>query len=147
SLPAGSDSAAVLGAADGVVDSPKVAINRQRAIVIKPPLAGDGWLAAAACCGPNPHRDLRLPTHGRPIETGEVFAVDWGLVKGTRLFDGDGSANEQYYGFGANVLAVADGTVVFTQDGEPEQTPGVPKPAEKQSQIGGNKVILQIAPK
>ena len=45
------------------------------------------------------------------------------------------------------MLAVADGTVVFTQDGEPEQTPGVVRLAEKQSQIGGNKVILKIAPK
>jgi len=42
------------------------------------------------------------------------------------------------------VLAVADATVVFTQDGEPEQTPGEAIPATKFSQIGGNKVILQI---
>ena len=45
------------------------------------------------------------------------------------------------------MLAVADGTVVFTHDGEPEQTPGEAIPATKFSQIGGNKVILQIAPK
>ena len=115
--------------------------------MIKPPLAGDGWLATTACCGPNPHRDLRIAIDGQRIETGETFAVDWGQVNGNRLFEGDGSTNEQFYGFGANVLAVADGTVVFTQDGEPEQTPGEAKPAEKQSQIGGNKVILQIAPK
>jgi murein DD-endopeptidase MepM/ murein hydrolase activator NlpD len=37
--------------------------------------------------------------------------------------------------------------VVFTHDGEPEQTPGEAIPATKFSQIGGNKVILQIAPK
>lgn len=81
------------------------------------------------------------------IETGETFAVDWGQLHGNRLFEGDGSTNEQYFGFGAAVLAVADGTVVFTQDGEPEQTPGEPTPAEKPSPIGGNKVILKIAPK
>jgi murein DD-endopeptidase MepM/ murein hydrolase activator NlpD len=100
-----------------------------------------------ACCGPNAHRDLRLAIDGRRIETGEIFAVDWGLLEGNRLFEGDGSTNEQFFGFGADVLAVADGTVVFTQDGEPEQTPGEAKLAEKRSQIGGNKVILQIAPK
>ena len=129
------------------VDVPKLGVDRRPAIVIRPPLAGDGWLATAACCGPNPHRDLRIAIDGQRIETGETFAVDWGRVEGNRLFDGDGSTNEQFYGFGADVLAVADGTVVFTQDGEPEQTPGEVKPAEKQSQIGGNKVILQIAPK
>ena len=145
-LAAGAPSAAVLGATE--VDGPEVAVNRRRAIVIKqPPLEGNGWLATTACCKPNPHRDLRLALDGRRIETGETFAVDWGLVKGNRLFDGDGSTNEQFYGFGADVLAVADGTVVFTQDGEPEQTPGAPRLAEKQSQIGGNKVILKIAPK
>ena len=145
-LAAGAPSAAVLGATE--VDGPEVAVNRRPAIVIKqPPLEGNGWLATTACCKPNPHRDLRLALDGRRIETGETFAVDWGLVKGNRLFDGDGSTNEQFYGFGADVLAVADGTVVFTQDGEPEQTPGPPRLAEKQSEIGGNKVILKIAPK
>ncbi len=145
-LPTGAPSAAVLGA--NKVDGPEVAVNRRPAIVIKqPPLKGNGWLATTACCGPNAHRDLRLAVDGRRIETGETFAVDWGLVKGNRLFKGDGSKNQQYYGFGAKVLAVAKGTVVFTQDGEPEQTPNAPIPADKQADIGGNKVILKIAPK
>ena len=34
---------------------------------------------------------------------------------------GDGTTNEQFYAFGADVCAVADGTVVSVQDGEPEQ--------------------------
>ena len=45
------------------------------------------------------------------------------------------------------MLAVADGTVVFTQDGVPEQSPTALIPADKQADIGGNKVILKIAPK
>ena len=146
-LPEGSPSAVALDIIKGQVDGPKVAVNRRPAIVIKPPLAGDGWLATTACCGPNAHRDLRLAIDGRRIETPETFAVDWGRLDGNRLCEGNCSTNEQFFGFGADVLAVADGTVVFTQDGEPEQTPGEAKPAEKQSQIGGNKVILQIAPK
>lgn len=147
SLPRGSSSAVVLDLTQGEVDGPTVAVDRRPAIVIKPPLAGKGWLATAACCGPNPHRDLRLAVDGLRIDTAEAFAVDWGRLKGNRLFKGDGSRNEQYFGFGAEVLAVADGTVVLTHDGEPEQTPGEAVPAKKQSQIGGNKVILQIAPK
>ena len=81
------------------------------------------------------------------IETGEAFAVDWGRIRDNNLAEGDGTTNEQSYAFGAEVLAVADGTVVFTQDGEPEQTPGQAVLATKQSGIGGNKVILKIAPK
>ena len=130
------------------VDGPEVAVNRRPAIVIKqPPLAGDGWLVTTACCGPNPHRDLRLAVDGLRIETPETFAVDWGRVRGNKTAEGDGSTNEQSYAYGANVLAVADGTVVFTQDGEPDQTPGQVRLATKQSAIGGNKVILKIAPK
>jgi Peptidase family M23 len=147
-LAPGAESAATIGATEGEVDGPEVAVNRRPAIVIKqPPLAGDGWLVTTACCGPNPHRDLRLAIDGRRIETGETFAVDWGRVRGNKTDEGDGSTNEQSYAYGADVLAVADGTVVFTQDGEPEQTPGEVRLAEKQSQIGGNKVILKIAPK
>src|SRR5262249_30306551 len=94
--PAGSSSASGLGATK--VDGPEGAINRRPAIVIKqPPLKGNGWLAATACCKPNPHRDLRLAIDGRRIETPETFAVDWGLLQGNRLFEGDGSTNEQYF--------------------------------------------------
>ena len=99
------------------VDGPEVAINRQAAIVIRPPLAGDGWLATSGCCKPNVHRDERIAIDGARIETAETFAVDLGKVKGDRLFDGDGKTVEQYYGFGEDVLAVADGTVVSIHDG------------------------------
>ena len=34
-----------------------------------------------------------------------------------------GGANEQFYSYGADVFAVADGTVVSIQDGKPEETP------------------------
>lgn len=145
-LPAGAPSAAVIGATE--VDGVEVAVDRRPAIVIKqPPLKGNGWLVTTACCGPNAHRDLRLAVDGHRLETPETFAVDWGLVKGNRLFAGDGSTNEDFYGFGADVLAVADGTVVFTQDGVPEQSPIAVVPADKQADIGGNKVVLRIAPR
>src|SRR3954468_21014636 len=74
SVPQGSGSAVILDATEGQVDGPKVAVNRRPAIEIKPPLAGDGWLAVTACCAPNLHRDLRLAIDGRRIETGGIFA-------------------------------------------------------------------------
>ena len=92
------------------VDAPEVAVNRQPAIVIGPPLKGNGWLATSACCKPNVHRDERIAIDGVRIETAETFAVDWVKVKNDRIFDGDGKKVEQYYGFGEDVLAVADGT-------------------------------------
>src|SRR5215831_21288445 len=62
------------------VDGPEVTINRQRAIVIKSPRRGKGWLAAAGCCKPNVHRDLQMAIDRRRIEAGETFAIDWNRV-------------------------------------------------------------------
>ena len=63
------------------VDAPDVAIDRRPAMVIKPPLKGDGWLVSSGCCKPNLHRDLRVAIDGRRIETPEAFDIDWAKVK------------------------------------------------------------------
>lgn len=128
------------------VGAPEVAIDRRPAITLRPPLKGKGWLASSACCKPNIHRDLRIAIDGVRIETAETFAVDWVKVENDRLFDGDGKSDEQYYGFGADVLAVADGTVVYTHDGMPDETPSVLMVPKSKSDYGGNNVILKIAP-
>jgi Peptidase family M23 len=128
------------------VDAPEVAIDRQPAMVIKPPVTGEGWLVSSGCCKPNIHRDLRIAIDGVRIETAETFAIDWAKVKNGRIFDGDGSKVEQHYAFGEDVLAVADGTVVSIQDGKPETTPNVPMIPETKEDYGGNHVILEIAP-
>jgi hypothetical protein len=143
-LAADSELAAMIGSSPEV-DAPEVAIDRRPAMVIKPPLKGNGWLVASGCCKPNVHRDLRIAIDGVRIETGETFAVDFNRVKNDRIFDGDGSKVEQHYAFGEDVFAVADGTVVSIQDGKPEAIPNVlMKPATKED-YGGNHVILEIA--
>ena len=128
------------------VDAPEVAINHQPAIAIRPPLKGDGWLAGAACCKPNVHRDERIAIDGVRIETAETFAIDLVKVRDDRIFDGDGKAVEQYYGFGEDVLAVADGTVVSLHDGMPDQTPFVLMTPKSTSDYGGDNVMVEIAP-
>ena len=128
------------------VNAPEVAINRQPALVIRPPLSGNGWLATTACCKPNVHRDERVAIDGVRIETGETFAVDWGRVKNDRLFDGDGKKVEQFYGFGEDVLAVADGVVVSVHDGMPDQTPFVLMVPKSKADYGGNNLVLKITP-
>jgi hypothetical protein len=127
-------------------DAPEVAINRQPAIVIKPPVRGDGWLVSSGCCKPNIHRDLRIAIDGVRIETAETFAIDWAKVRNNRIFDGDGSKIEQHYAFGEEVFAVADGTVVSVQDGAPETTPNIPMKPKTKHDYAGNHVILEIAP-
>ena len=144
SVPAGTSTAVFVD--PPVIDGPEVAINRRPATVIKPPLKGDGWLATTACCTPNLHRDLRIVVDGRRIETAETFAVDWALLKGDRVYEGEGATNEQFYVYGADVLAVADGTVVSVQDGKPDATPNKAMTPKTLSDFGGNQVMLEIAP-
>ena len=143
-LKADSELALMVGSLE--VDAPEVTINRQPAVVIRPPLKGKDWLATTACCKPNVHRDLRVAIDGVRIETAETFAIDWAKVKNDRLFDGDGKRVEQYYDFGEDVLAVADGTVVYIRDGMPDETPSVLMVPKSKSDYGGNNVILEIAP-
>jgi Peptidase family M23 len=143
-LKAGSKLAVMIGSLE--VDAPEVAINRQPAMVIRPPLRGKGWLATSACCKPNAHRDLRVAIDGIRIETAETFAIDWAKVKNARIFDGDGKRVEQYYGFDEDILAVADGTVVSIHDGMPDETPLVLMVPKSTSDYGGNNVFLEIAP-
>jgi hypothetical protein len=128
------------------VDAPEVAINHQAAVVIRPPVKGDGWLAGAACCKPNVHRDERIAIDGVRIETAETFAVDLVKVRHDIIFDGDGKVVEQYDGFGEDVLAVADGTVVSVHDGMSDQTPFVLMTPKSTSDYGGNNVMVEIAP-
>src|SRR5215472_458536 len=144
SVPAGTSTAVFVD--PPVIHGPEVAINRRPATVIKPPLKGNGWLATTACCTPNVHRDLRVVVDGRRIETPETFAVDWALLKGDRVYEGDGTSNEQFYEYGADVLAVADGTVVSVQDGKPDATPNKVMTPKTSSDFGGNQVLLEIAP-
>ena len=143
-LPEGIAGASIVDAY--AVHGPEVAVDRSAATVIAPPLAGDGWLATSACCSPNVHRDLRLAADGLRLATAEVFAVDWARVEGNRVYEGDGSANEMFYGFGSDVLAVADGTVVAAQDGVQESIPFASVPPDTKEGFGGNQIILEIAP-
>ena len=90
--------------------------------------------------------DTRIAIDGSRIETPETFAIDWTQLKDGKTFEGDGARNEEHYAFGADVLAVADGTVVSVRDGKPEETPSKPPVAvHAPGDYGGNYVILQLA--
>jgi hypothetical protein len=129
------------------VEGPTVTVAHAPPLIIKPPLKGKGWFAVNGCCGPNVHRDTRIAIDGSHIATSETFAIDWTRVENGRMFEGDGAANEQHYAFGADLLAVAEGTVVSARDGMPEEAPFKPVVSVKAPEdYGGNHVILEIAP-
>jgi Peptidase family M23 len=127
------------------LDGPPVPVAPEFA-PIGPPLRGGPWLSAN---GPEPlsgHRRALVPTGGAPT-IAQRFAIDWVLVDSTyRTFNGDQLRNESYYAYGNDALAVANGVVVVTRDGIPQNIPGatsraVPITLET---VGGNHVIIDI---
>ena len=51
-------------------------------------------------------------------------AADLVVAEGGKHFKNDGKKNEDYFAYGKEVLAMADGTVVTVVDGVPENVPG-----------------------
>ena len=130
------------------VDGPELVVDVHAPIVIAPPVHGQGWLNAFSCCDASSiHRGVRAAAGGARIVKSETFAIDWVLLQDDRLFEGDGARNEQWFGFGAEITAVAPGTVVFTHDGLADGTPkSLPKTIQQPGDGAGNHVIVQIEP-
>ena len=118
-------------------------VDRREPIVLGPPLRGERWVAAAACCD-SYHRRCVLPVNGAR-HLAQRFAIDWiQLEPDDRLAKGDPSRNSSYPQFGREVLAVADATVVHVQDGLPEGTPGRFAPGVTAANADGNSVVLDL---
>jgi hypothetical protein len=144
-LPPDSSNLAIIGSHEIV--GPELTVDPFTPVVIAPPLRGTGWANLNGCCDASAHRSARLAVDGSHLVTFELFAIDWMRLEGNRIFTGDGTRNEDYFAFGAEVLAVADGTVVFVRDGLPEETPNAPVRAVHQPlDYGGNEVVLELAP-
>jgi hypothetical protein len=115
--------------------------------VIGPPLRGRHWVDVNGCCGPSGvHRGAGLAVNGG-IYYAQRFAIDWmQLDNQGRLVHGDAGEVNNYTCYGADILAVADGTVIETENSLDNQKPGV-LPDPKTINIGnvdGNHVILDL---
>ena len=117
-----------------------------KAIMISPPMRGDGWLAANGPGNSSGHRRAMIPVEGG-AHIAQRFAIDWvQLWPEGGTFKGDRLDNKNYRCYGVEALAVADGVVVAVKDGIPENVPGansraVPITLET---VGGNHVILDL---
>ena len=87
---------------------------------------------ANGCCDASAHRSAILAVDGARLVKFETFAIDWVRLEGKRFYAGDGTRNEDHFAFGAEVLAVAAGTVAFVRDGMPEETPFEPSKSLRQ---------------
>ena len=110
-------------------------------MVLGPPLKGDGWLAVETTQGYT-HHFLSQFTYNGVTRVPERFAQDWLLFNTTKgdFAYGDGKKNAEWYGYGKEIIAVADGTVVKVRDGIPDN----PVVGVMGSDPSGNYLILDI---
>lgn len=110
-----------------------------------PPLRGGGWLAANALSNEADHRRTIAVVDGK-ARISQRYAIDFVRLDARgRAFVGDPARNESWSGYGAEVLAVADGTVAAVKDDLPDNAPGgAPAVPISLTTIGGNHVVLDL---
>jgi murein DD-endopeptidase len=127
------------------VETAAIPVGREP-IAISSPLRGNHWLAGNGPSSTSGHRRALIPIEGRAV-IAQRFAIDWVRIRNEgKTYQGDEKDNKNYYAYGSDALAVADGVVTEVKDGIPENIPGrdsraVPITLET---VGGNHVILDI---
>jgi murein DD-endopeptidase len=111
------------------------------------PADSGNWLVAN---GPSVSSEHRLAMHALDGRTSvaQRFAADFMKIgPDGRLWHGSPTRNENWYGYGQPVRAVADGEVASVLDGVLENTPLAPTRAVRltRTNISGNYVLLKVA--
>jgi murein DD-endopeptidase MepM/ murein hydrolase activator NlpD len=128
------------------VECARVLIRRSPPPVVGPPLRGGGWIALSALSNTNSHRRTMVVVNGK-ARIAQRFATDWTRIGSDGLaFRGDPSKNTNWSSYGAEVLAVANATVIDVKDGIPENDPTADKKAVPITldTVGGNYIILDL---
>lgn len=128
----------------------------QSAIEIGPPLGGGRfWLATEGPGNVQSHHWGSLQSMNGAISVAQRFAIDFvGLDAAGHALPVTPDApearqNAEWFGYDADVLAVADGVVRDSRDGQPDNQPFAvhPEPTDLTPRgLYGNFVILEIAP-
>ena len=114
------------------------------AVVIAPPLRGDGWLVTNGCCAElTSHRSALLPVNGW-LEASERFAIDFIQIRANGLLTtGPYERLTSYPFFGDEVISASAGKVVAAVDRYPETPPGALPPTTAEA-AGGNHVVVAM---
>lgn len=106
------------------VESRRSPVRHDLLPVLQRPLDGAGWFANQGPDNDSNHRRALFYLDGK-LHISQRFAIDWvRLDQNGEVGSGDPLDNTSYYGYGAEVLSVADGIVTSIQDGIPENIPG-----------------------
>jgi len=133
------------GTIQRTVDGPVVAVVQEPAPVLTAPLRGSFWVAFNALSSVD-HRRSMNAVDGR-VRIPQRFAIDWmHLGPDGRLFHPDTKSNANFYDYGAEVLAVADGRVSDLKDGLPDNLGSTERSSRAITleNVDGNYVILDL---
>jgi len=130
---------------DAILENFQVPISHDAVLMLHPPFHGGIWLAGDGPANNTNHRRTITAVDGH-IYSAERFAIDWIKVgpNGDSRHDG-ATRNDNWWGWGEPVLAVAEGEITEVVDGIPDNVPRVLPPVTLDN-IAGNHVILKIAP-
>jgi hypothetical protein len=164
-LPAGAPSPRVLrhqlefvagSGARQLVDGVRLAIDRTPPLSLAPPLRAGPWLAHEGPGSYHSHHWGSLVAANGQVTIPQRYAIDFFGLDATRhavrvardkLAE---STTSDWVGFGADVLAVADGVVRDLRDDEPDHAPFAPLAPPTDLTVRtllGNFVVLEIAPR
>ena len=133
------------GALSGITP-PDIPVDQAAPILVGPPLAGGPWVAIHHPDWPRGHRRVVYAIDGRVRIPGR-FAIDWVRVDAAgRIAKGDADRTDAALGYGAPVLAVADGIVAAVRDDVPESPTISANPAHTLDDAAGNHIALEIGP-
>lgn len=134
-----------------VLDNFKVAVSNDKPLVLGAPLRGGSWICGNGPAYNTAHQYLTI-REGR-VRIAQRFAIDFKRVDaGGNVLPSpfpDEITNKMFYGYGAEVLAVADGIVAFVKDRIPENIPQVSgeiKPAAPitRETVSGNWISINL---
>jgi hypothetical protein len=127
--------------------STEVGVNGNQVVVLGEPIKGGRWINLNGCCdfANSAHRRVVRSVDGKEFFP-ERYSIDIMEVdESNNLFVGDPNLNESWLGYGAELIAVADGVVSRVVKGVPDNKPGESPPFPISLSDGaGNIVILYI---
>ncbi|SMF63105.1 M23 family metallopeptidase [Allosphingosinicella indica] len=132
--------------ADGLLADDVRATVGKPAVAIGPPLRGGPWAAVYDAGMERGHRRVVYAVGGKARIPGR-FAVDFlklGAKGGTTRGEGRGQPLSASHGYGAPVLAVADGIVIAARDDVAEPGTIAPQGVETLADATGNYIAIDI---
>lgn len=127
-----------------VVQGAHVPVQTEPPMVLTPPLRGGPWAAVYNPSWERGHRRVVYAIDGRARIPGR-HAIDWFLLDAEgRFARGDQDAVTSWYGYGADVLAVADSVVAATRNDVVESDRLSDHPKHSLEDASGNYVVLNL---